>query len=149
MKGIGVNLRNTKRAHLPYFLVAYTDSIIYAIGIKRRIRMKAEEKVRRLKQKLLNLGPVLPGSISEQWNVCGTRGCKCKDPIQPKKHGPYYQLSFSVGGRSSSLFIRKDDVAEARKAVMRYQEFKKLTTELIQAYVDLIRENGFRGTSKW
>lgn len=110
--------------------------------------MKAEEKVRRLKQKLLNLGLVLPGSISEQWNVCGTRGCKCKDPVQPKKHGPYYQLSFSVGGRSSSLFIRKDDVAEARKAVMRYKEFKKLTTELIQAYVDLIRDNGFRGTSK-
>lgn len=105
--------------------------------------MKAHEKVELLKQKLLNLGPVLPGSISEQWNICGTPGCKCKDPEKPQKHGPYYQLSFSVGGRSSSMFIKKKDISEARKRVRSYQEFKKLTTELVQAHVDLIRSNGF------
>lgn len=106
--------------------------------------MKTKKSVEQLKQRLLNLGPVLPGSISEQWNICGTPGCKCKDTANPKKHGPYYQLSFSVGGRSSSLFIKKEDVAEARKSVKRYQEFKKLTMELVQAYVDLIRLEGFR-----
>jgi hypothetical protein len=99
----------------------------------------------RLKQNLLGLGPILPGSISEQWNVCGTSGCKCKDPVNPRKHGPYYQLSFSVGRRSSSMFIRKADISEAQKRVKRYQEFKKLTAQLIQAYVDLIRKNGFGG----
>lgn len=106
--------------------------------------MKTSKSVEQLKQKLLSLGPVLPGSISEQWNVCGTPGCKCKDSLNPKKHGPYYQLSFSVGGRSSSIFIKKEDVAEARKRVKRYQEFKKLTMELVQASVDLIRSEGFR-----
>lgn len=106
--------------------------------------MKTKKRVEQLKQKLLGLGPVLPGSISEQWNVCGTPGCKCKDTANPKKHGPYYQLSFSVGGRSSSMFIKQEDVVEARKRVKRYQEFKKLTMELIQAYVDLIRSEGFR-----
>ncbi|HAM49919.1 MAG TPA: hypothetical protein DCP92_04210 [Nitrospiraceae bacterium] len=108
--------------------------------------MNSQKKAAQLKQKLLNLGPVLPGSISEQWNVCGTSGCKCKDTENPKKHGPYYQLSFSVGGRSSSMFIRKADITEARKRVKRYQEFKKLSKELIQAYVDSIRENGFGRT---
>ncbi len=103
-----------------------------------------KNKVDQLKQKLLNLGPVLPGSISEQWNICGTLNCKCKNPQNPKKHGPYYQLSFSVGGRSSSMFIKKEDLSEARKRVQNYQEFKKLTKELVQAYVDLIRSNGFR-----
>lgn len=106
--------------------------------------MKTKKSFEQLKQKLLNLGPVLPGSISEQWNVCGTSGCKCKDSANPKKHGPYYQLSFSVGGRSSSMFIRKEDVAEARRRVKRYQEFKKLTMELVQVYVDLIRSEGFK-----
>jgi hypothetical protein len=105
--------------------------------------MAAKEKVDRIKRKLSSLGPILPGSISEQWNVCGTAGCKCKDALKPKKHGPYYQLSFSVGGRSSSLFIKKEDLPEARKRVRRYQEFKKLTTELLQANVELIRKNGF------
>jgi hypothetical protein len=106
--------------------------------------MKPQNKTGQLKQKLLDLGPVLPGSISEQWNVCGTPGCKCKDSKNPKKHGPYYQLSFSVGGRSSSMFIKKEDISEARKRVRNYQEFKKLTMELVQAHVDLIRSNGFR-----
>ncbi len=106
--------------------------------------MKSKKKIEQLKQKFLSLGPVLPGSISEQWNICGTPGCKCKDPKNPKKHGPYYQLSFSVGGRSSSMFIKKQDISEARKRVRSYQEFKKLTTELVQAHVDLIRSNGFR-----
>jgi len=106
--------------------------------------MRTKQSVEQLKQKLLNIGPVLPGSISEQWNVCGTPGCKCKDTANPKKHGPYYQLSFSVGGRSSSIFIKKEDIAEARKRLKRYQEFKKLTMDLVQAYVDLVRAEGFR-----
>lgn len=106
--------------------------------------MNPQTKIEQLKQKLVNLGAVLPGSISEQWNVCGTPSCKCKDSKNPKKHGPYYQLSFSVGGRSSSMFIKKEDISEARKRVRNYQEFKKLTTELVQAHVDLIRSNGFR-----
>ena len=106
--------------------------------------MNPQNKIEQLKQKLLNLGPVLPGSISEQWNVCGTPSCKCKDSKKPQKHGPYYQLSFSVGGRSSSMFIKKEDISEARKRVRNYQEFKKLTTELVQAHVDLIRSSGFR-----
>jgi hypothetical protein len=108
--------------------------------------MDPNEKVERIRRTLISLGPILPGSIGEQWNVCGTAGCKCKDPVSPKKHGPYYQLSFSVGGRSSSIFIRKEDLSEARKRVRNFQEFKKLTTELIQANVDLIRKNGFGRT---
>ncbi|MBI4690687.1 MAG: hypothetical protein HY754_10560 [Nitrospirae bacterium] len=106
--------------------------------------MKTKKNVEQLRQKLLGLGPVLPGSISEQWNICGTPGCKCKDTVNPKKHGPYYQLSFSVGGHSSSMFIKKEDVAEVRRRVKRYQEFKKLTIELIRAYVDLVRSEGLR-----
>ena len=105
--------------------------------------METTSHIEQLKQKLLSLGPILPGSISEQWNVCGTPGCKCKDTVHPKKHGPYYQLSFSIGGRSSSMFIKKEDVVKVRKRVKRYQVFKKLTMELVQAYVDLSRTEGF------
>jgi len=128
----------------PLFFLQIADSIIYAIGSEEDNHMKTKKSVEHLKQQLLSLGPVLPGSISEQWNVCGTPGCKCKGTVNPKKHGPYYQLSFSVGGRSSSMFIKKEDIAEARKRVKRYQEFKKLTMELVQAYVDMIRTEGFR-----
>ena len=39
--------------------------------------------VAEVKRALTALGPVLPGSISKQWNVCGKPGCKCKDAKHP------------------------------------------------------------------
>jgi hypothetical protein len=101
--------------------------------------MTAEQQIKKIKSQLLALGPMLPGSLGEQWNVCGTLGCKCKDPHTPIRHGPYYQLSFSVKGKSSTLFIRPEEVSEVRKRIDRYRRFKELAMALTQAYVDLAR----------
>lgn len=106
---------------------------------------KEETKVVQLRKNLMQLGPMLPGSISEQWNVCGTPGCKCKDPDKPVKHGPYYQLSFTVGGRSSTMFIKKEDLPEARRRLKRYQQFKTICSDLVHADVALARQTGLRG----
>jgi len=108
---------------------------------------REERKVQQLRDKLAKLGPMLPGSISEQWNVCGTPGCRCKDPKNPVKHGPYYQLSFTVGGKSSTMFIKKGDLPEARRRLKRYQQFKTLCSDLVHAYVALTRTSGFERSS--
>jgi len=63
------------------------------------------------------LVPVHPGSLSEQYNVCGTPDCHCKDPKHPRKHGPYYQLSYTWRGKGSSRFVRPELVAEMRREV--------------------------------
>ena len=104
---------------------------------------REERRIGQLKEKLAQLGPMLPGSISEQWNVCGTPGCQCKDPDKPVKHGPYYQLSFTVGGKSSTMFIKKEDLPEVRRRLKRYQQFKTLCAELVHAYIALTRKSGF------
>ena len=101
------------------------------------------KKVEQLRQKLGRNEPMIPGSISEQWNVCGTPGCKCKDPTRPVKHGPYYQLSFSVGGKSSTMFLKRRDLPEVRRRIARYREYKQLIIELVKAYVELARHEGF------
>ncbi len=111
--------------------------------MKGVIMTKEQRKIEQIKQKLLKLGPMLPGSISEQWNVCGTPGCKCKSRKQPIKHGPYYQLSFSLKGKSSTFFIKKQDLAEVQKRIQQYKKFKELNMELTRAYVALTRKNGF------
>ena len=103
---------------------------------------REEQRTRRIRKKLAKIGPMLPGSISEQWNVCGTPGCRCKDPKNPLKHGPYYQLSYTVAGRSSSMFVKKEDLAEVRRRIKRYAEFKSLCKELVQADVALCRKMG-------
>lgn len=102
-----------------------------------------ERRVEQLRRKLAELGPMLPGSISEQWNVCGTPGCRCKDRDRPVKHGPYYQLSFTVGGKSSTMFIKKEHLLEARCRLRRYRQFKALCVELVRAYIAWTRKAGF------
>ena len=85
-----------------------------------------EKQIDRIKTQLLNLGDMHPGSLSKQFNICGSPGCRCKDPVNPKKHGPYYQLSFVHQGKSSSRFIQAEDVPEIKRQVANYKKFKAL-----------------------
>lgn len=106
------------------------------------------KKVEALKIKLSTIQSILPGSLSKQWNVCGTKGCKCKDPDNPVRHGPYYQLSFSIKGKSSSMFVKKEEVAEVESRIKRYHEFKKLVEQLIETSIELARHDGFNGGTR-
>jgi hypothetical protein len=98
-----------------------------------------EAEVSQLKQKISEIGLMLPGSISEQWNVCGMKGCKCKDKKNPQKHGPYYQLSYSLSSGSSTMFVKKENLSDTRQFILNYKMFKKLNVELVTASVKLVR----------
>jgi len=102
------------------------------------------EKIKKLQEKLTNLGPMLPGSLSEQWNVCGKKVCRCKAKTKPQKHGPYYQLSYTVNKKSSSLFIKKEDLAEVKKRISNYKTFSILNTRLLSLWVEEAKERGFK-----
>ena len=88
-----------------------------------------ETKIKRIKQKLFDLGDMHPGSLTKQFNICGTPNCRCKDPDNPQKHGPYYNLSFALKGKSSSRFINKEHVSEVKKQLANYKKFKTLIDE--------------------
>ena len=81
------------------------------------------------------LGDLRPGSLSTQWNVCGTPGCRCK-ATTPEKHGPYYQVSFTRKGKSSSKFVRKEDLAAVRRELKNYEVMKML----MDRWIDLATE---------
>jgi hypothetical protein len=99
-------------------------------------------RIQQIKDALSKLGPLLPGTISTQWNVCGKPGCRCKDPKKPRKHGPYYQLSFIIDGKSSTMFVKKEDLKELRECLKRYKRFKALNTELLIAHILWARNGG-------
>ena len=88
-----------------------------------------EKKIERIKTQLMNLGEMHPGNLSKQWNVCGKASCRCKDPDNPKKHGPYYKLGFTHKGKVQSRFIRHQFVEEIQKQIQNYKLFKKLMDE--------------------
>lgn len=94
-------------------------------------------KIEHLKRQLAELGPMHPGSLSEQYNVCGKSGCRCKDPKNPQKHGPYFQLSFTWRGKSRTRFVRAERLAGVREKVANYKRFRELTDEWVDLVVEL------------
>lgn len=94
-----------------------------------------ERQIEKTKQALVALGDMRPGSLSTQYNVCGKPGCRCKaDP--PRKHGPYYQVSFTRKGKSSSKFVKKEDLPAVRKQIKNYERMKLL----MERWIDLATE---------
>jgi len=104
---------------------------------KARVRSEAdlERQIEKVKRDLAALGDLRPGSLSTQYNVCGTPGCRCK-ATPPQKHGPYYQVSFSRKGKSSSKFVRKEDLPVIEKQLKNYERMK----ELVDRWIDLATE---------
>ncbi|MCU0600332.1 MAG: hypothetical protein MUE70_13875 [Desulfobacterales bacterium] len=96
-----------------------------------------QELIRQIKEKILAIEQMRPGSLSEQFNVCGNPNCRCKDPNHPKKHGPYYQISYTRKGKSTTEFVRKEMLTNVKQELKAYQEFKKLTDEWIDLSIKI------------
>ncbi len=90
-----------------------------------------EERIQRIKAELASLGDLRPGSLSQQYNVCGKAGCRCKDPQNPQRHGPYYQLSWVHRGQSTTQFIRRPFLPQVRTELATYNKFRKLTDQWV------------------
>jgi Family of unknown function (DUF6788) len=85
-----------------------------------------EAKIAQIKQEITGLGADLqPGLLTQQYNVCGKAGCRCK-ANPPQKHGPYYQLSFTRKGKSRTQFVKRDEVSLLQQQVRNYQRLKTL-----------------------
>jgi hypothetical protein len=89
-----------------------------------------EKRILKIKQQIGELGDLRPGTLSQQYNVCGSPGCQCK-ASPPIKHGPYYQISFSRHGKSSSQFVREDDLPEVQRQLENHRRLRELVDEWI------------------
>jgi hypothetical protein len=90
-----------------------------------------DEKILRLKQQLLALGPFHPGSLSRQYQVCGKPGCKCCDPKKPRPHGPYTKLTYVHRGKFTCRFVRADSLQEVTALVAAFKTFRQLTEDWV------------------
>jgi hypothetical protein len=97
-----------------------------------------QRRIERIKTEIAALGPLRPGTLSRQYNVCGTPGCRCKeDPEQ--RHGPYYQLSYTWHGRSRSEFVREPEVARVQEQLQSYARLRTLVDQWVDAAIELAR----------
>jgi hypothetical protein len=60
-----------------------------------------ERTYRALAAELADIGLISPGSLVVRTTSCGKPGCRCQaDP--PQRHGPYYQWSRAIAGKTIS-----------------------------------------------
>jgi len=100
---------------------------------------RLQKRIEQIKRELAELGPMRPGSLSKQYNVCGTPGCRCKDPKNPRKHGPYYHLNYTWRGKCRTEFVKDEAAEELRRQLKTYKRFRALTTEWVDVSLELAR----------
>lgn len=97
-----------------------------------------DSRITAIKNELAALGPLHPGSISRQYNVCGNPTCRCKaDPAQ--RHGPYYQLSYGHQRKSTSTFVRAPDLAAIEQQLRNYERLRALVDEWVGLSIERAR----------
>ena len=92
---------------------------------------RLEREIEKIKQALLALGPMHPGSVSRQYQVCGNPACRCMHPQKPQKHGPYYKLAYVYRGKPVCRFVRAGCVKEMKTRLAAYKTFRALADKWI------------------
>jgi hypothetical protein len=92
----------------------------------------------RIKAQLANLGDLRPGSLSQQYNVCSTPGCRCKaEPAQ--RHGPYHQLSYTRRGHGHTETVAPQHLGGVQAQIANYHRLRDLIDCWIDASIELDR----------
>ncbi|MFH1345376.1 MAG: DUF6788 family protein [Pseudomonadota bacterium] len=114
----------------------YSRQLSHNPLLMRIQRRSLEARIEKIKDDIAALGDVHPGALSRQFNICGNPRCRCKaDP--PTKHGPYYQVSYTWHRKSTSLFIRQENVDEVKKQLRNYHRLRKLVDRWVTLAIEL------------
>lgn len=92
---------------------------------------RAEEKYRGLATKLATVGFISPGSLVSRMTLCGKPGCHCQaDP--PQRHGPYFQWSRAVSGRTVSRRLSEEEAALYREWIDNRRQVEAILAEMYE-----------------
>lgn len=90
---------------------------------------RTEEQIGKIKQELLALGSMRPGTITRQYRL----------PRENKR--PFYQISYTHRMQSRSEYVRPENLVALRRETANFKRFKKL----VDRWVDLaLRASQFR-----
>lgn len=76
-----------------------------------------------------SVGFALPGTVLERRVRCGRQGCRCHaDP--PQLHGPYYQWTRKVAGKTQTRLLNAAQMARYATWFESARRLRSLTSEL-------------------
>jgi hypothetical protein len=89
-------------------------------------------QVRQRATELADAKPMRRGSLSERTIKCSKPGCACaQDP--EARHGPYYSLTHSVGGKTHSRFLTPEQADLVRQQIDAGRQFRGRVDALWEA----------------
>ena len=87
-----------------------------------------EKKIGKIKQELMELGPMRPGKLTEQF----------KDP--KNKKGAFYQLSYTYQMKSKTEYVRPAFLEQMKLETENFRRFKDLTQKWVDLALQLSKE---------
>lgn len=88
-----------------------------------------EHRYRELKKRLQDLGFAVAGTITERYTLCGKASCRCHaDP--PQRHGPYYQYSRKVAGKTISRLVTAEQADQYRQWIANRRALDEITAAI-------------------
>jgi hypothetical protein len=82
-----------------------------------------------LAARLGQVGFAVSGSLTRRYTRCGKPGCRCQaDP--PSPHGPYYQLTRKVAGKTVTTRLTAGQAARYAEWIANQRELRRLITEM-------------------
>jgi len=89
----------------------------------------AQAQLEALKREIQKLGFVRPGSLVRRFMPCGNPSCRCMaDP--PRLHGPYYQWSHKVGGKTRSIRLSEQQAKLCEEWIRNHKRLKKIVRQM-------------------
>jgi hypothetical protein len=82
-----------------------------------------ENRIRRVKESLQNIGEMRPGSLSQQSH-------------DPEKRRVYWQLSYTYKMKSRSEYIRDQFVKDTKKQIENYKRFRSLIDQWLALAIE-------------
>ncbi len=84
-----------------------------------------------LAARLGQVGFAVSGSLTRRYTACGKPGCRCQaDPPQP--HGPYYQLTRKVAGKTVTTRLTAGQAARYAEWIANQRELRRLIAQMEQ-----------------
>ena len=109
--------------------------------------MKRNKLLEKLVLDFLNFKPILPGTVTKQYKICGKPNCRCVDKDNPQKH-PSFQFSYTLENKKSTVYVKKLEVEVARKMTESYKNLRKIITAISLEAVKTTRKHGAEKASE-
>jgi hypothetical protein len=90
-----------------------------------------EKRFLALKTSLAELGPLRRGTVLRRFVRCANPRCRCR-ANPPKLHGPYYEWSRKVKGKTVTVRVTQEQAALLKQWIANSRQLDKIVADMLR-----------------